>query len=278
MILLTTPNGKVGSEIAKMLLEQGQQIRLGAHTPEKAQAAFPQAEVVPFDFDDEDKVKAALVGVQALYLASPGDAQAEPVNRVIDLAKEAGVTRIVRLSAMGVENSDNPLHDVEKHLKASGLEYTLLRPSWFMQNYTTLYAEGIRTQNTFSEPAEDAQTGFIDARDIAAIGVKALTETGHHGQAYALTGARAYTRNEVAEAVSQATGKTVTYQPITEEQFQSGVTSAGASEAYTMLMTGLYQVVRAGHTAAVTDTVERVTGRAPISLEQFAHDYKDVWL
>lgn len=278
MILLTTPNGKVGSEIAKMLLEQGQQIRLGAHTPAKAQAAFPQAEVVPFDFDDENKVKAALAGVQALYLASPGDARAEPVNRVIDLAKEAGVTRIVRLSAMGVENSDNPLRAVELHLEASGLEYTLLRPNWFMQNYTTLYAESIRTQNTFSEPVEDAQTGFIDARDIAAVGVKALTEEGHHGQAYDLTGARAYTRNEVAEAVSQATGKTVTYQPITEEQFQSGMVAAGAPEAYVMLMTSIYQVVRAGYTVTVTDTVERVTGRVPISLEQFAHDYKDVWL
>ena len=278
MILITTPNGKVGSEVAKMLLEQGQQVRLGAHTVSKAQAAFPQAEVVPFDFADEDKVKAALAGVQALYLAFPGDAKAEPAKRVIDLAKEAGVTRVVQLSVMGVENSDNMLREVELHLKASGLEYTLLRPNWFMQNYNTHHAESIRTQNTFSEPAEDAQTGFIDARDIAAVGVKALTEAGHHGQAYVLTGARAYTRYEVAEVISQATGKTVTYQPITEEQLQSGMTSVGAPEVYTMLMTGAYQDVRAGHMAAVTDTVERVTGRAPISLEQFAQDYRDVWL
>ena len=223
-------------------------------------------------------MKAALEGVEALYLASPGDAKAEPVKRVIDLAKEAGVTRVVQLSVMGVENSDNMLREVELHLEASGLEYTLLRPNWFMQNYSTHHAESIRTQNTFSEPAEDAQTGFIDARDIAAVGVKALTEAGHHGQAYALTGARTYTRYEVAEVISQATGKTVTYQPITEEQLQSGMTSAGAPEVYTMLMTGAYQDVRAGHMAAVTDTVERVTGRAPISLEQFARDYKDVWL
>ena len=278
MILLTTPNGKVGSEIAKTLLGQGQPVRLGAHTVQKAQAAFPQAEVVPFDFADEDKVKAALKGVETFYLASPGDAQAAPVNRVIDLAKEAGVKRIVRLSVLGAEHSDNPFHDVEKHLEGSGLEYTLLKPLWFMQNYSTLYAESIRTQNTFAEPAGDARTSFIDARDIAAVGVKALTEPGHNTKAYDLTGARAYTRYEVAETLSQATGKTVTYQPLTDEQFQAGMTSAGAPAAYVTLMTGLYEGVRAGQTEAVTDTVEGVTGRPPISLEQFARDYKDVWL
>ncbi len=281
MILVTTPNGKVGSEIANALLEQGQKVRLGAHTVDKAQTAFPQAEVVPFDFADEATVRAALEGIEALYLASPTDAQAAPVNRVIDLAKEAGVERIVQLSAisaMGVEASENPLHDVEKHLKASGMGYTLLKPNWFMQNYSTHYAESIRTQSTFAEPAGDAKTGFIDARDIAAVGVKALTEEGHNTQAYDLTGARAYTRSEVAEVLSQATDKTVTYTAITDAQFQAEMTSAGAPAAYVRLMTDLYQVVRAGHIAGVTHTVEQVTGRAPISLEQFARDHKDVWL
>lgn len=277
MILITTPNGKVGSEVAKQLLEQGYAVRLGAHTVEKAESAFPGAEVVPFDFADGDKVRAALAGVKALYLASPGDSQAEPVKRVVDLAKEAEVGRVVRLSAMGVEASDNPLREVEQHLEASGLQYTLLRPSWFMQNYSTLNAESIRTQGVFYEPSGDAKTGFIDARDIAAVAVKALTEDGHHAQAYALTGGRTYDRYEVA-AISQATGKAVTYQEVSEAQFQEGMTSAGMPKHYVALLTGLYQVVRPGHTATVTDTVEQVTGRAPVTLEQFAHDHKDVWL
>jgi uncharacterized protein YbjT (DUF2867 family) len=231
MILITTPSGKVGSEVAGQLLEQGHSVRLGAHTVEKAQGAFPQAEVVPFDFADEAKVRAALVGVEALYLASPGDARAEPVKRVIDLAKEAGVERIVRLSAMGVEHSANPLREVEQHLEASGLQYTLLRPNWFMQNYSTSNAESIRTQGTFYEPSEDGKTGFIDARDIAAVAAKAMTEHGHHAQAYALTGGRAYDRYEVAAAISQATGKAVTYQPVSEAQFQEGMTTAGVPKA-----------------------------------------------
>ena len=278
MILITTPNGKVGSEVAKQLLELGYSVRLGAHTLQKAQAAFPQAEVVPFDFADEDKIRTALVGLEALYLASPGDSHAEPVKRVIDLAKEAGVERVVRLSAMGVEASANPLREVEQHLEASGLQYTLLRPSWFMQNYSTTNAQSIRTQGAFYEPSGDAKTGFIDARDIAAVAVKALTKDGHHTQAYALTGGRAYDRYEVAEAISQATGKAVTYQEVSEAQFKEGMTTAGVPEGYVALMTGLYRAVRAGHSETVTDTVEQVTGRAPITLEQFAIDHKEVWL
>ena len=278
MILVTTPNGKVGREVTRQLLEQGHPVRLGAHTVEKAQSAFPGAEVVPFDLTGEDKVRAALEGINALYLASPGDAQAEPVKRVIDLAREAGVERVVRLSAMGVEASDNPLREVEKHLEASGLQYTLLRPNWFMQNYSTTNAESIRTRGAFYEPSENGKTGFIDARDIAAVAVKALAEEGHHAQAYALTGGRAYDRYEVAAAISQAAGKAVTYQPISEAQLQEGMTSAGMSEGYVALMMGLYQAVRAGHTAAITDTVKQVTGRPPTSLEQFARDYKDAWI
>ncbi len=277
MILVTTPNGKVGSEVAKQLLEQGHPVRLAAHTVEKARAVFPQAEVVAFDFADEDKVSAALKGVDTLYLASPGD-DAEPSQRAIDLAKEGRVTRIVRLSAMGVEGSDNPMRRVERHLEASGLQYTLLRPNWFMQNYSTGSADGIRTQGTFPEPAGDAKSSFIDTRDIAAVAVKALLEDGHHAQAYALTGGRAYDRHEVADAISQATGKAVTYQSVSETQFQQGMTSAGVPEGYVALMTGLYQAVRAGHTAAVTDTVEQLTGRPPTSLEQFARDHKDAWM
>ena len=277
MILVTTPNGKVGSEVAKALLGQGRAVRLGAHTLDKARAAFPGAEVAPFNFADVASIRATLSGVDALYLASPGD-DAEPSQRVIALAKEAGVGRVVRLSAMGVEASDNPMRRVEQHLEASGLEYTLLRPNWFMQNYSTTNAASIRDQDAFFEPAEEAKTSFIDARDIAAVAVQALTEDGHQGQAYTLTGGSAHSRVEVAEAISRATGKRVAYRPVSEAQFQAGMRSAGAPEHYVALLSALYGAVRAGYTGAVTDTVERVTGRPPGSLEGFAQDYREVWL
>ena len=278
MILITTPNGKVGSEVVKQLQVKGEQIRIGAHTVEKAQKAFPGAEVVHFDFGNEESIRSALQGVDKLYLASPGEMQAGPVNRVVDLAKEAGCMHVVRLSAMGVEYGDSPLRQVEQHLERSGLAWTFLRPSWFMQNYSTGMADAIRQGGTVIEPAEGAATSFVDARDIAAVGVAALTGDGHAGQAYAITGPEALTRDQVAAKISAAIGKPVRYQAVSAQEFETGMRGAGVPEAYVSLMGALYGFVRAGQTATLTNDVQQVTGQAPISFDQFARDHADAWL
>lgn len=276
MILISTANGKVGSEIVKQLVTLGAVLRVGAHNVSKAQAAFPGTEVVHFDYHNLASVKAALSGVSVLYLASPGDFPAAPEQAVVELAKSAGVRRIVKLSAMGVENADGvPLREVEKTIQASGLEWTLLRPSWFMQNYSTGMAEGIKA-GTLYEPTESARTGFIDARDIAAVAVKALTEDGHTGQAYTLTGPQSLNREEVARQISEAMGKPVQYVPISDEQFRAAMKDA-LSPSYLELMSSLYSGVRAGWSDATTDTVQRVLGREPISFAQFAKDHQSDW-
>jgi len=278
MILITTPNGKVGTEVVKQLLETGIQVRVGAHTVEKAQTTFPQAHVVRFDFDDEQSVHAAVDGVDAVYLASPGPMEAAPVNRVVDYARAAGVGRIVRLSAMGIEHTDTPHRQIERYIEDTDLQWTFLRPSWFLQNYSTTNAQSIREHQAFYEPAGDAKTGFVDTRDIAAVAVQALTQDGHHGQAYTITGAQAYDRYQVAQAITQATGKDVHYVPIEDAQLRASMAALGAPEAYVELMSNLYSAVRAGWTEQVTDTVQHVLGRAPITLEQFAADHRDAWL
>lgn len=278
MILITTPNGKVGSEIIQHLTAQGHAVRAGAYTVAKAQEAFPQAEVVPFDFEDEASIRAALQGVQALYLASPGPMDAAPVMRVADLAREAGVQRLVRLSALGADQGDTPLRQIEEHVQGLDMAWTILRPNFFMQNFSTVNAASIREQGAIFEAAEEARTSFVDTRDIAAIAVKALTEDGHAGQAYPITGAKAYNRAEVAAAIGQAIGKPVRYVPITDEQLRAAMAQMGAPSAYVELLSGLYQIVRAGWTEAVTDTVAQLTGRQPTTLEQFAQDHREAWL
>lgn len=278
MILVTTPNGKVGENVARELLERGLPVRVGAHTPDKARAAFPGAEIVPFDYANEESVAAAVRGVTALYLASPGSMTAAPVNRAVDLAMQAGVGRVVRLSAMGVEHGESPLREVERHVENSGLEWTFLRPSWFLQNYSTIHRESIRRENAIREPSGDGRTAFVDARDIAAVGVAALTGEGHAGRAYAITGPAPRTRFEVAEAISAATGKVVRYEPISDEQFRAGAAAAGLPAAYVELMSFLYGSVRAGQTEEVTGDVEAVLGRPPIALEAFVQDYRETWL
>lgn len=274
-VLVTTPNGKVGSEVVRLLLERGVQVRIGAHTVEKAQAAFPGTEVVHFSYDDEASVQAALVGVDTLYFAAPGNLPAAPQIRVIELAKVAGVKRIVRLSAKGVENTDTDLRQVEKAVEASGLEWTILRPTWFMQNYSTMSAQGV-AQGVITEPAGDAKTSYIDARDIAAVATAALTEPGHVGKHYTLTGPTAHTRSELAEVFAKHIGRPVQYVALSDEQFRANLQDFMPAD-YVNLLSALYGAVRAGYTADVSSDVEQVLGRSPISFEQFVQDHVTVW-
>jgi uncharacterized protein YbjT (DUF2867 family) len=274
-ILVTTPSGKVGQELVKLLSARGVSLRLGAHSPDKARAAFPGLEVVPLDHTRPETHAAAVAGVDAVYLASPGDFPSAPEQALVDAARKAGVKKVVKLAAMGIEHSDNPLRQVEEHIKASGLAWTFLHPTWFMQNFTTSMAGGLKS-GTLAEPAADGRTAFIDARDIAAVAAEALTRPGHDGQTYTLTGPDLLSRADVAAAVGKELGRTITYLPVTDEQFRAAV-KGFLTPSYTELLSHLYAIVRAGHTAVKTDTVQQVLGRPPISFTQFVKDHRAVW-
>jgi uncharacterized protein YbjT (DUF2867 family) len=275
-ILVTTPNGKVGGELVKQLLAKGAKVRIAAHTVESAKQRFPNTEVVPFDYGDVGSVQRALAGVSTVYLASPGDFPPEPEKRLIDEAKRAGVKRVVKLSVIGAEAAEgSPFREVEKHLEASGLEWTFLRPSWFMQNFTTSHAQSIAA-GTLAEPAADSKTAFIDARDIAAVAVKALTEPGHAGKAYTLTGPELLDRAQVTATLSKVLGKPVKYVPLTDAQFREAV-KPYLSPAYLELLSALYTMARAGGTERRTDDVSKVLGRPATSFEQFARDSRSAW-
>jgi len=172
-ILVTTPTGKVGQALVTILGQRGAALRLGAHSVEKTRALFPGLEVVRLDHADPATHAAAVAGVDALYLASPGDFPSAPEKALVDAAKRAGVKKVVKLGAMGVEHSDNPIRQVEEHVRASGLRFTFLHPTWFMQNFTTSMAAALKG-GTLAEPAADGKTAFIDARDIAGLKGKIL--------------------------------------------------------------------------------------------------------
>ena len=274
-ILITTPRGKVGQELVRLLKGQAT-LRLGAHSIDETKQAFPGLEAVHLDLNDEASVKAAVAGVDAVYLASPADFPPEPEKRLIDLAKAAGVKKIVKLSAMGVDAApQSALRQVELHLEASGLKWTVLRPTWFMQNYTTSNAQPIR-QGTLAEPAADAKTAFIDARDIAAVAARVLLDDAHAGKTYTLTGPELLTRKDVVATLSKELGRPVSYVAVSDAQFRDAV-KGFLSPAYLELLSTLYAGVRAGWTERRTDDVQQVLGRAPVAFAQFAKDHRAVW-
>ena len=274
-ILVTTPNGKVGQELVRLLRARGATLRLGAHTVEKARAAFPGLEVVRLDHQDPATHAAAVKGVDALYLASPGDFPSAPEKALVDAARAVGVKKVVKLGAIGAEHSDNPIRQVEEHVRASGLAWTFLHPSWFMQNFSTSGAAGIKA-GTLAEPAGDGKTAFIDTRDIAAVAAEVLTRPGHDGKLYTLTGPELLDRHQVAAILGEVLGRPVKYLPVTDAQFREAVKPFLPS-SYVDLLSFLYGTVRAGQTAVKTDAVQQILGRPPIGLAQFARDHRAVW-
>ncbi|BAZ13583.1 NmrA family protein [Calothrix sp. NIES-4071] len=281
MILVTTPTSKVGSALVQKLMEQNVSVRVGAHNVEKARKIFPYVEIVELNFNNAISVEKALQEVDGLYLAPPReDFPVEPIRQMVKLAGFAGVQRIALLSAMGIENMDTNIRRIEQSVEASGIDFTHLRINVLLQNYSTASAEAIRQQQgIFAEPLDGERTSFVDARDVAAVAAAALTEDGHARQVYTLTGAKAYSRAEVAEVISAVTGRTIRYQPMTEAEFRSLAANLGWTDEFIKMMLGFYEThIRSGHSAVVTNTVEQVLGRQPITLAQFAHDYRDVWL
>ena len=283
-VLVTGATGKTGSEVVKGLIAKGETVRVGAHTPEKGSAMFGShagVQVVPLDLGRPETFDAALAGVDRVYLlAVTGEAAPDQaLMPFVDRAKAAGVRHIAYMTARGVEmDENNPLRKVERYIEKSGVPYTFLRPSWFMQNFSSGFiAPMILGMGGIFLPAADAKTSFIDARDIAAVGIAALTEPGHAGKAYALSGGQAFTYGEAAEILSRAAGKPIRYVALSEEDFSGSLAAQGWQPEQIAMFTGLFQGVRQGWAAPISPDVATVLGRPPITLEQFAQDHAAIW-
>ena len=281
-ILVTGATGKTGAEVVKGLIAEGATVRAGAHTPDKARAMFgPGVEVVPLDFGRPETFDSALAGADRVYLlAVTGETAADQaLMPFVDQAKAAGVRHIVYMTARGVEmDEDNPMRKVERYIEQSGVAYTFLRPSWFMQNFSSGFiAPMILGMGGIFLPAADAKTSFIDVRDIAAVGVAALTEAGHAGKTYALTGGQALSYGEAAEILSRAAGKPIRYVALSDEDFGDSLLAQGWNADQVAMFSNLFRGVRQGWAASVSADVANALGRPPITLEQFAQDHAAVW-
>jgi len=282
IILIIGATGRVGAELVRLLSEKGEAVRAATRSPSTASARLPRfAEAVAFDFGRPETFAPALKGVAKVFLiARPGDNHADKVAMpFIDMAKKEGVRLIVNLTAMGVEQDDSfMLRILEKYVEASGIPYTHLRPNWFMQNFNSgpMLAD-IRATGGLHLPASDARLSFIDVRDIAAVGLAALTEPRHAGNAYTLTGGEALDHYQVVDILSRAAGKTIMYVPLSEEDACAALTKAGVAPDLIERWTKFYRIVRQGLCAPVTHDAESVLGRPTLAFEQYAKDHAASW-
>jgi uncharacterized protein YbjT (DUF2867 family) len=278
MILITGATGNNGKEIVRLLAEAG--IPARALVRDKAKAAdlnWPGIEKVEGDLTQPETLRPALRGIEKAFLLTPyAPDQVGMQTGFISAAKRAGVQHIVKFSGMSADaNSSVGIFrqhgEIERNLEASGMAYTHLRPTSFMQNFLSSAATIAR--GALYAPMAQARANFVDVRDIAAVAFKALTEPGHEGKAYDITGPEALTPVEIAERLGKAIGRPVAYIAVTPEQYKSSLMQMGVPEWMADGLNELYAAYRDGAADCVTDTVSRVGGKTPMTFQQFAEDH-----
>lgn len=271
MILLTGATGLTGQHVAKTVAATGAPVRALVRDRAKAEGlAALGIEIVQGDLADETSIAAAMEGVdKAFLLMANGPQQLGHEIRFIDAAKAAGVSHLVKLSAVGVKAGHfNKLKDThgrsEDHLKASGLNYTILRGNFFMQ-YMLYFMPAIEATGAFYVPADDKPMGMVDVRDIADCAAKVLSEDGHAGKTYLLTGPTLYTFADAAKLFSQALGKDVGCTLIPAQAFKEQMMKAGQDEWTAGAVAEEFELLAGGGGEALTECVEQITGQPPRS-------------
>ncbi|GGK00132.1 hypothetical protein GCM10010123_32530 [Pilimelia anulata] len=230
---------------------------------------------------DPGTLAGALRGVRRAYLILP-QGTTRPATRIgefLDAAAGTGLRRVVLLSAYGVDGAEGSgLREAEKLVEGSALDWTILRPNWFLQNFSAgFFLPPILAAGTVPVPAGDGAVSFVDTRDIAAIAAEALTADGHAGRGYPITGPAAVTFADAAAAISAAAGRPVRYVATDPAETRAALLAGGVSAEYADLLLLLYAGIRAGHSAPVTDTVERLLGRPARDLAAFAAEHAATW-
>jgi uncharacterized protein YbjT (DUF2867 family) len=246
----------------------------------KEDAAKADADANPMiaDFADRVSLERALDGVDRVYLVcSPIPQLVELESNMVEACRQHGIRHLVLNSALGADTYDRSFpkwhHEVEEHLRASGIPATILRPESFMQNIPAFFANTINSQGAFYTAMGDAPVGFVDARDIGAVAAKILTSDGHAGKTYTLTGLELLNYSRVAAKLSEVLGRPVRYVAITQQQLRQSMRDMGMPSWQVDALADLQAYYADGPGGKVTSDVREVLGREPVAMDQFLRDY-----
>lgn len=278
MLLITGATGNIGRHLLAECIARGLSVRALSRNPQRAAALLPQGTpIVGGDLTVPTDVVRILDGVDQIYLATNGADQLRAEQNLITAATAAGIRQIVKVSVIGA----SPHHYVwyaqvhaaiEQTLVESGIPATILRPNWFMENFFGS-APTIAAQGAIYGSAGEGRVAFIDSRDTAEVALRVLTEEGHTGKAYQLTGPRALTFAEAAAQLGAGLGRQVQYVDLSDEQFHQALLGAGLPDAVAEVVVQINRNAREGNLATVTDTIETLMGHEPRSLADFVRDH-----
>jgi uncharacterized protein YbjT (DUF2867 family) len=280
MILITGASGNVGKEVLKQIVGTPARVRAAFQSPSKAASSPSGVEIVIMDFNRPETLRAALKGVERVFLVGPPTPGLPALERkAVDEIKQSGIRHVVKLSAMGGRAATFPRQhaDSEDYIKSSGVAYTFLRPNGFMQNMVNYNAPTINTQNAFYGCQGEGKVSHIDIRDIAAVAVKTLTEDGHEGKTHTLTGSAALSNAQIAQILSDDLAREINYVDLPPEQLKQAMLAAGMPEWSADALCDLQRFYREGGASTLTPDVEQILRRKPTSFEQFSRDYRQAF-
>jgi uncharacterized protein YbjT (DUF2867 family) len=263
MTLVLGGTGKTGRRVAERLEVRGMPTRVGSRSGEP-----------PFDWENPDTWASALEGVESAYvsyypdLAIPGAPAA--VRSFTELAVRNGVRTLVLLSGRGEEEAQSAEQALREVGEEAGVDWTIVRCAWFMQNFDENYLLEPILAGEVALPSGNVPEPFVDAGDIADVAVAALTEDGHAGQLYELTGPRLLTMEEAIGEISKATGREIRFIPVSLEEYEAVLAEADVPPEFLSLLTYLFGTVLDGRNTSTTDGVRRALGREPKDFTDYA--------
>jgi uncharacterized protein YbjT (DUF2867 family) len=279
-VLITGASGDVGARVGRQLLERGERPRVFVRDTAKAKSLFgDRVDVFAGDLADATALRAALEGVESVFLVNVGPSIPARDAAAAEAAKAAGVKHLVKLSSMDVEQglAIGAWHEKgEAAIRATGVPFTFVRPSGFMSNLLA-WAHSIKAEGLVRASTGDGQRPFIHSEDIASVATKVLTTGEFQGEALALTGPEALSFGEATAKIGAAIGKPLRFAAISDDEARRRYATISGSQEETEAHVALWRAIREGRLATVTPTVERVLGRRPICLDQWASENADAF-
>jgi uncharacterized protein YbjT (DUF2867 family) len=275
MILVTGATGNIGGEVVKQLLAKGAPVRVLARDPAKA-ARLGAVEIVQGDLGEPETLGPAFAGVSRVFLAATGPDLARLEGHAIEAARKAGVAHVVKLSAWGVGLEPSILigrwhQESEETLQASGMSWTMVRPSGFASNALN-WAGMIKGQGAVFAPTGDGLNMPVHPRDIAAVSVAALTAPGHEGQVYLLTGPEALTTAQQVAVISAAIDRPLRFVDVPPEAARKGMLESGMPATLAEAILELAALIRAGRGSVLSSTVADVLGRPALTFASWVNE------
>ncbi len=264
MILVTGATGTVGKEVVRQLLDQGQPVRVFTRDKRQVIHLGNRVEYAIGDLDKPETLVAAMRGVERVFLLT---SRTQQDQNAIDAAKRVGVRHIVKLST--IEAGREPMighgkyhREREELIRASGLAWTFLRPTMFMST-ALMWVDTIKQQARVYYPGGEGKVGAIDPRDIANVASFALTNPGHEGQTYALTGPELLSMGDMVQTIARQLGKVIQYTDMPDTAAADMMRKAGLPEYAVEGLMSAFASLRGGQEAYLTEDVENVTGHKP---------------